>query len=100
MRERRRLHYRRAVRRFSRVLFSDWVIVAGLVVLGEIEVWVTATYTGPRGLPAALALVRGLALGWRRRRPSAGLAIVSAASAPVLLYEAVPVRHDSVSTQL
>jgi signal transduction histidine kinase len=100
MREPRGLHYRRAVRRFSPVLFSDWVIVAGLVVLGEIEVWVTATYTGPRGLTSALALVRGLALGWRRRRPIAVLAIVIAASAPVLLYDAAPVRHDSVSTQL
>ena len=100
MREPRRLHYRHAVRRLSRVLFSDWVIVAGLVVLGEIEVWVTATYTGPRGLTSALALVRGLALGWRRRRPIAVLAIVIAASAPVLLYDAAPVRHDAVSTQL
>src|SRR3954471_10250629 len=100
MREAARLHYRRAVRRFSRVLFSDWVIAAGLVVLGEIEVWVTATYAGPRGLTSAMALVRGLALGWRRRRPIAVLAIVIAASAPVLLYDAAPVRHDAVSTQL
>src|SRR3954451_7124176 len=100
MREARRLHYGHAVRRFSGVLFSDWVIAAGLVVLGEIEVWVRTTYTGPRGLTSALALVRGLALAWRRRRPIAALAIVIAASAPVLLYDAAPVRHDSVSAQL
>src|SRR3954464_15233674 len=100
MREPRRLHHRRAARRLSRVLFSDWVIAAGLVVLGEIEVWVRTTYTGPRGLTSALALVRGLALAWRRRRPIAVLAIVIAASAPVLLYDAAPVRHDSVATQL
>src|SRR3954466_8735387 len=100
MREARRLHYRRSVRRLSRVLFSDWVIAAGLVVLGEIEVWVTTTYTGPRGLTSALALVRGLALGWGRRRPIGGPAIANPASAPVLLYDAAPVRHDSVSTQL
>src|SRR3954449_8500942 len=100
MRERRRLHYGRAVRRLSRVPFPDGLIVAGLVVLGEIEVWVTATYTGPPGLTSALALVRGLALGWRRRRPIAVLTIVIGASAPVLLYDAAPVPHDSVSTQL
>jgi signal transduction histidine kinase len=88
------------MRRVMRALPSDWLIAAGFVVLGEVEIWLTHSYAGPRGLTSALALVRGLALAWRRRAPVAVLAVEMAASAPVLLYDAAPVRHDSVSEVL
>ncbi|MGH2967682.1 MAG: sensor histidine kinase [Solirubrobacteraceae bacterium] len=78
----------------------DRLIAAGLVVAGEVEVWLTHTYDGPRGLTATMALLRGLALLWRRSHPVAVLAIQVAAMAPVLLHDPPPIRQDSVSEVL
>src|SRR5687768_7525388 len=78
----------------------DRLIVAGLVVAGEVEVWLTQSYDGPRGLTATMAVARGLALLWRRSHPVAVLAFEVAAMAPVLLHDVPPIREDSVSEVL
>jgi signal transduction histidine kinase len=78
----------------------DWLLAGTFVVLGEVEVWVTHADTGPRGLAAALAFVRGASLLWRRRFPVAVLAVQVVASAPVLTYDAAPVAHDSLAQVL
>jgi signal transduction histidine kinase len=78
----------------------DRLIAGALVVLGEVEVWLTGTYDGPRGLTAAMAVGRAVPLLWRRGHPVAVLAVEIAAMAPVLLYDPAPVRQDSVSEVL
>jgi DNA-binding NarL/FixJ family response regulator/signal transduction histidine kinase len=83
--------------RFPRL--DRWLAVA-FVVLGQLEVWVVHTYPGPRGLTAAVALVRGGALLWRRRAPVAVLAVQVATSAVVLVYDPAPVAHDSLTDVL
>ncbi|MDP9134142.1 MAG: hypothetical protein M3N56_04845, partial [Actinomycetota bacterium] len=82
-----RLHYGRDMRALWRTTTPlDRLIAAGLVVAGEVEVWLTHSYEGPRGLTATLALLRGFALLWRRSHPVVVLAIQVAAMAPVLLH--------------
>jgi signal transduction histidine kinase len=78
----------------------DRLIAAGFVVAGEVEVWLTHTYHGPQGLTAAMTLLRGFALLWRRSHPVTVLAVQVAAMAPVLLHDPAPVRQDSVSEVL
>jgi signal transduction histidine kinase len=78
----------------------DALLAAVFAVVGEIEVWITHTYTGPQALTAVLALVRGAALLWRRSRPLTVLAVQAAASAPILLYDSAPVHHGSISETL
>jgi signal transduction histidine kinase len=88
------------MRRLRAMVPLDPVLAAGFVVLGEVEVWLTHTTKGPRGFVAVLALVRGGALLWRRRRPVEVLAVEVAAVAAVLLYASAPVAHESVSEVL
>jgi signal transduction histidine kinase len=78
----------------------DRLIAGGFVVLGEVEVWLTGTYDGPRALTAAMAVGRAVPLLWRRSHPVAVLAVEVAAMAPVLLFDPAPVRQDSVSEVL
>ena len=92
-----RVPYGPRMRRFARL---DWLLAAAFVVLGLLEVWVVHTYPGPHGLTAAVAVVRGGSLLWRRRAPVAVLAVQVAASAVVLAYDPAPVAHDSLSDVL
>ena len=75
----------------------DWVLAGALAVLGQIEVWLAASWGGPRGLGAATALLMALALGLRRTHPLAVLGVVAAGSFVSFAYAPVSGDEGSVA---
>jgi signal transduction histidine kinase len=78
----------------------DLALALGVIVLGEVEIWVTSTYEGPRAITAPAALVAGAALLWRRSAPPAVIAVLVALQALTLAYDPAPVDHDATSEAL
>jgi signal transduction histidine kinase len=58
-----------AVNRFPKGEQLDRIVAAGLIVLGQIEVWVGHTNPGPKGLTVPLMLITTASVAVRRRWP-------------------------------
>jgi signal transduction histidine kinase len=78
----------------------DVALALGIIVLGQIEIWVTGTYEGPRAFTAPAALLAGAALLWLRSAPPAVVAVLVALQALTLAHDPAPVSHDATSEAL
>src|SRR5690242_17425331 len=74
-----------AVKRFPRDEQLDRIVAAGLVIVGELQVWLGTTVPGPRGVAALLMLLMTAPVAVRRRWPLASATTVLAASAVLSL---------------
>jgi len=73
----------RGVHRFPKGEKLDRIVAAGLVVLGQIEVWIGHTNPGPKGLTAPVMLVTTASVAFRRRWPL-GVGVVVLLSSSLL----------------
>jgi signal transduction histidine kinase len=59
----------RSVKRFPKGEQLDRIVAAGLIVLGQIELWIGHTNPGPKGLTVPLMLITTASVAVRRRWP-------------------------------
>jgi hypothetical protein len=76
----------RAVKRFPKGETLDRIVAAGLVVLGELELWIGDAVPGPKGVAAVLMVAITAPIAVRRRWPlGAGTAVLAATTAQGLV---------------
>jgi signal transduction histidine kinase len=68
----------------------DRLVAAGLVVLGQVELWVGNTTPGPKAVVAPLTLLVTTSVGLRRRRPLAVVSFVSLSDAVIAMVGGPP----------
>ena len=67
----------------------DLIVASGLLIAALVEVWVTHTARGPRGVGTAVAVLSAAPLAWRRSIPL--IAVVGAVAAIVVPFVQQPV---------
>jgi signal transduction histidine kinase len=78
------------VTRLPRGESLDRLVAAGLVVLGQVELWAGNTTPGPKGLAAPLAILVTGSVAVRRRWPLAVVSVVSLSNAVVAIVAGPP----------
>jgi signal transduction histidine kinase len=78
------------VNRLPRGESLDRLVAAGLVVLGQVELWAGNTTPGPKGVVAPLALLVTGSVAFRRRWPVAVVSLASLSNAVVALVGGPP----------